>query len=144
MSGKDTRTETREQTTARQSDCAANNATIDLAHAINEARASGFTVEQVAALYAGYSRPETTTGKHSWGDDDPDTPLTPAKIADRLGIPPTDRNKREALRKRLEKWRGKSPKDGWIEDEQGGGRKVKYSYRIGKVWPVVEDMKHSG
>ena len=80
---------------------------------------------------------------HPWGNDDPDIPLTPAKIADRLGIPAKDKRKRDTLRKRLEKWRRQNPKGGWIEDEQGGGRKVKYSYPIGKAWPVVEDMKHS-
>jgi hypothetical protein len=96
-------------------------------------------------------KPGTTTAveveersKHPWGDDDPDAPLSPAKIADRLGIPPADDKRRDALRQRLGKWRRENPKGGWIEDEQGGGRKVKYSYPIGKVWPVVEDMKRSG
>ena len=101
-------------------------------------------IEQVVALYAAAVVEDQGAGKHPWGNDDPETPLTPAKIADRLGIPPEESKRREALRKRLEKWRRENRKGGWIEDEQGGGRKVKYSYPIGKVWSVVEDMKSSG
>ncbi len=82
-------------------------------------------------------------GKYPWGDDDPEAPFSAAKIADRLGIPPKDRKQRDTLSKRLETWRRENPKGGWIEDEQGGGRKAKYSYPIGKVWPIVEDMKIS-
>jgi len=40
--------------------------------------------------------------------DDPNTLLSQATLADRLGIPANDRRRRDALRKRLEKWRNAS------------------------------------
>ena len=55
---------------------------------------------------------------HPWGDDDPETPLSPAKLADHLGIPADNKKPREALRKRLESWRKAHVVDsGWIEDK---------------------------
>jgi hypothetical protein len=81
--------------------------------------------------------------KHPWGGDDPEAPLSPAKIADRLGIP-SDDSQREALRKRLESWRKANLDGGWIETRDPKPREPRYLYPIGKVWSIVEDMKHSG
>jgi hypothetical protein len=89
--------------------------------------------------------PKDRGGKHPWGDDDPETPLPPARLADRLGIPVGDTKRREALRKRLEMWRNANPSgDGWVEIEGARGRKPRYLYYLGRVWPLIEDMKPSG
>jgi hypothetical protein len=101
-----------------------------------------------AADQAG-GRPGTTPavedqgGEYPWGGDDPEAPLSPAKIADRLGIPPDD-SQREALRKRLESWRKANLDGGWIETRDPKPREPRYLYPIGKVWPIVKDMKRSG
>ena len=76
--------------------------------------------------------------------DDPDIPLSPAKLADRLGIPPDDRKAREALRKRLESWRKANLDGGWIGVEDPKPREPKYLYPLGKVWPLIEALKPSG
>ena len=76
--------------------------------------------------------------------DDPDIPLSPAKLADRLGIPPDDRKAREALRKRLESWRKANLDGGWIGVEDPKPREPKYLYSVGKVWPLIEDLRPSG
>jgi hypothetical protein len=53
---------------------------------------------------------------NKWGNgDDPDAPLSPAKLADRLGITKSDAKAREKLRKRLESWRKANLDGGWIE-----------------------------
>jgi hypothetical protein len=78
------------------------------------------------------------------GADDPDTPLSPAKLADRLGIPAGDARGREALRKRLESWRKKNLDGGWIEARDPKPREPKYLYPLGKVWPLIQDLKPSG
>lgn len=76
--------------------------------------------------------------------DDPDTPLSPAKLADRLGIPKSNAKGREALRKRLESWRKANPDGGWIEARDPKPREPKYLYPVGKVWPLIQDLKPSG
>jgi hypothetical protein len=77
--------------------------------------------------------------------DDPDQLFSPAKLADRLGIPANDTKRRDAVRKRLEKWRKANLIDGgWIEVADPKPREPRYLYPLGKVWPVIEDMKHSG
>jgi hypothetical protein len=136
----------RQLTTGTNASIHGNATTILATVAGNEAFRGPVPIGDVAAMLGGDVRTATGDeggGKHPWGDDNPDNPLSPAKIADRLGIPPDAKQRREALRKRLGKWRKDNPKGGWIEDEQGGGRKVKFSYPIGKVWPVVENMKQS-
>ncbi len=82
--------------------------------------------------------------KYPWGDDDPETPVTPAKLADRLGIPGDGKKAREALRKRLETWRNKNRDGGWVEVADRKPRQAGYLYPVGKIWPVVEDLKPSG
>lgn len=89
-------------------------------------------------------RSEAAGGKHPWGDDDPETPLSPAKLADRLGIPKDDKKRREALRKRLENWRDHNKAGGWIEVADRKPKEAGYLYHLGKVWAVIEDMKPSG
>jgi hypothetical protein len=84
------------------------------------------------------------SNNHPWGNDDPQTPLSPAKLADRLGIPPSDAKAREALRGRLRGWRDATPDGGWIEVRDRKPKQAGYLYPVGKVWPVIEDMKPSG
>jgi len=79
--------------------------------------------------------------KHPWGDDEPETLLSTAKLSDRLGIAENDRKKREAVRKRLESWRKANLDSGWIEPKDPKPREPKYLYPLGKVWPIIEDMK---
>jgi len=76
--------------------------------------------------------------------DDPDTPLSPTKLADRLGIPKSDTKGREALRKRLEAWRKANLDGGWIEARDPKPREPRYLYPLGKVWPLIQDLKPSG
>jgi hypothetical protein len=105
----------------------------------------GFSVRRVPNFFTASARAiEELPAKHPWGDDDPETPLSPAKLADRLGIPGDDKDAREALRKRLEKWRNKNRDGGWVEVADRKPRQPGYLYPVGKVWPVVEDMKPSG
>ena len=72
-----------------------------------------------------------------------DEPITPAKLADRLGIPADDDKAREALRKRLESWRNNNRTGGWIEVADPKPRQPRYLYPLGTVWPIVKDMKRS-
>jgi hypothetical protein len=81
---------------------------------------------------------------HSTGVDDPDIPLSPAKLADRLGLLPNDKKAREALRKRLESWRKANLDGGWIGVTDPKPREPRYLYPLGKVWPLIQDMKPSG
>ena len=64
--------------------------------------------------------------------------------SDRLGIPPDDRKAREALHKRLESWRKANLDGGWIGVEDPKPREPKYLYSVGKVWPLIEDLRPSG
>ena len=82
--------------------------------------------------------------KHPWGDDDPETLLSPAKLADRLHIPPEDRKNRENLRGRLRTWRDANPGGGWIEVADRKAKQPGYLYPVGKVWTTIEDMESSG
>ncbi len=82
--------------------------------------------------------------KHPWGDDDPETPLSPAKLADRLGIPQSDTKAREALRGRLRTWRKANPGGGCLEVADRKPKQAGCLSPLGKVWPVIEDMKPSG
>ena len=76
--------------------------------------------------------------------DDPATLLSPAKLAGRLSIPESDAKTREALRKRLESWRKANLDGGWIEARDPKPREPKYLYPLGKVWPLIQDLKPSG
>jgi hypothetical protein len=82
--------------------------------------------------------------KYPWGNDDPETPLTPAKLADRLKIPADDKKRREALRSRLRSWRDANPSGGWIEVADRKPKQAAYIYPLGKVWSVISNMKPSG
>lgn len=73
--------------------------------------------------------------------DDPDTPVSEAKLAERLGIAGDD-NRRRVLRERLKEWR-RTNDDGWIEVPNPKPREPRFLYQLGKVWPVVQDMKRS-
>ncbi len=74
----------------------------------------------------------------------PNEPVTPSKLADRLGIPKGDSKAREALRKRLESWRNANRTGGWIENANARGRQPRYLYPLRTVWPIVKDLRHSG
>jgi hypothetical protein len=99
-----------------------------------------------ASVMAGGTAKEADQGggKPVNNGDDPDAPLAPARLADRLGIPQTDTKAREALRKRLEKWRNANRNGGWIEIADPKPKQPRYLYLLGKVWSVIEDMKRSG
>lgn len=73
-----------------------------------------------------------------------DEPVTPSKLADRLGIPNTDSKTRERIRKRLESWRNDNPNGGWIENANARGRQARYLYPLRTVWSIVKDLRHSG
>jgi hypothetical protein len=77
-------------------------------------------------------------------DYDPDQVLSPAKLANRLGIPPDDAKTREALRKRLESWRKANFDGGWVEVTNPKPREPRYLYPLGKVWSLIQDLKPSG
>jgi len=77
-------------------------------------------------------------------EDLPDEPVTPSKLADKLGIPKADSKAREALRKRLESWRNDNRNGGWIENANARGRQPRYHYPLRTVWPIVKDLRHSG
>ena len=98
-----------------------------------------------AEVVAGQMKATTVEGqggkKYPWGDDDPETPLSTAKLADRLGVLSEDRKKREAVRKRLESWRKANFDGGWIEPKDPRPREPKYLYPLGKVWSLIEDLK---
>jgi len=83
-------------------------------------------------------------GDQRGAKDDPDTPLSPAKLADRLGIPKDDSKARETLRKRLESWRKANLDGGWIEARDPKPREPRYLYPLGKVWSLIQDVKPSG
>jgi hypothetical protein len=100
------------------------------------ALALGGLIEIINALPAGEREPAD--------EDLPDAPVTPAKLADRLGIPKNDSKAREALRKRLEKWRNDNPSGGWIENANARGRQPRYLYPLRTVWSIVKDLRHSG
>jgi len=72
-----------------------------------------------------------------------DEPVTPAKLADRLGIPDDDSKTREALCKRLERWRNRNRTGGWIVVADPKPRQPKYLYPFRTVWPIVADLKRS-
>jgi hypothetical protein len=73
----------------------------------------------------------------------PDEPVSPSKLADRLGIPPSDKNARRALSKRLERWRTANRSGGWIEVADPKPREPRYLYPLRTVWPIVEDLRVS-
>ncbi len=83
-------------------------------------------------------------GKPANNGDDPDAPLSPAKLADRLGIARSDAKAREKLRKRLESWRKANLDGGWIEARDPKPREPRYLYPLGKVWSMIQDLKPSG
>jgi len=87
---------------------------------------------------------EDQSGKHPWGDADPETPLTPENLADRLGIPTDDDKAREALRQRLRTWRKANLDGGWLEDQDAKHKQPKFYYRVGKVWDRIKDLRPSG
>lgn len=72
-----------------------------------------------------------------------DEQVTPFKLAERLGIS-ADSKAREALRKRLEKWRNENKNGGWIEVADPKPRQPRYLYPLRTVWPIVAEMKRSG
>jgi hypothetical protein len=75
--------------------------------------------------------------------EDPNELLSPAKLADRLGIPSDDAKTRERIRKRVEEWRKRNLDGGWIEVTDPRPREPRYLYPLGKVWPLVQDLKRS-
>jgi hypothetical protein len=83
-------------------------------------------------------------GKYPWGNDDPDSPLSPTKLADRLGIPTDDKATRERLRSRLVSWRKANFDGGWKEIRDPKPREARYAYPVGVVWSLIEDLRHSG
>lgn len=109
-----------------------------------EDKASGSLVQVSETTPINFGVRDHGGGKHPWGDDDPENLISPSKLADRLGIPSDDRKVREALRKRLEAWRNANRDGGWIEVADRKPRQPGYLYPVGKVWPVIEDMKVSG
>jgi len=91
------------------------------------------------AIEAEAAKLEATTAP-----DDPDTLLSAVKLADRLGISKEDAKAHGALRKRLESWRKANLDGGWIETKDRKPREPRYLYPLGKVWPLIEDLKPSG
>jgi len=77
-------------------------------------------------------------------DNDPGLLLSVSGLAARLGIREDDAKTRDALRKRVEAWRGKSPDGGWIEVQDPKPNEPRYLYPLGKVWPFIKGMKNSG
>lgn len=77
-------------------------------------------------------------------EKDPDQLLSPAALADYLGIPKDDRKRRDALRKQLEAWRNANPEgDGWIEVADRKPKEAGFFYRFGAVRHLLARFRPS-
>jgi len=74
------------------------------------------------------------TGSSELNGDD--AYLTTRRLADRYRLP------REALRKRLERWRGKHKgSSGWIEDPERAGQEARFLYKLGDIRHLIDEMR---